>query len=88
MKIVRRRRKKISKQFWVHPIVFERFLYGHFYTLHNELREYAPTFFNYYRMHVATFDELLQIFGPSLTYSNTIMRECIPAKERLSVAVR
>lgn len=86
--IHRRRKKKISKKFWIHPIVSERLLHGQFHTLHYELRQYPPKFFNYYRMSVSAFDELLQILGPCLTYSNTQMRECISPEERLSVTIR
>jgi len=38
-------------------------------------------------MSTATFDKLLVLLGPSLTFHDTRMRKSIPTEERLAVAL-
>lgn len=56
--------------------------------LFEDLCEHPEKFFQYYRMTKSSFDELLGIVGPSITYSDTKWRKCIPPEERLSVTLR
>ncbi len=63
--IVRRRRKKKLEKCCVHPILSECSLQSSFHTLHNDLRQYQETLFNYYRMNVTTFDALVHTQGLS-----------------------
>jgi hypothetical protein len=85
---LRRRRKRRKQKFWVHPITSQRLMKGFFYTLYEDLRRHPKKFFNYYRMSVNSFDELLLLLRPTITYRNTRWRDSIPPEERLSVTLR
>lgn len=82
--------KKIrkKKQYWVHPIVSQRLLKEQFQKVSQDLRAYPKKFFNYYRMSVKGFDELLQLIRPYNTYQDTKWRKAIIQEERLSVTLR
>ncbi|RZF35513.1 hypothetical protein LSTR_LSTR010204, partial [Laodelphax striatellus] len=59
-------RKRRQRNFWVHPILTDRLTHGAFVTLYPNLRKYEPTFFNYLRMSISSFDELLEIVKDDL----------------------
>lgn len=80
--------KRRKKQYWVHPVLSQRMLKGQFCKLYSDLRDYPNKFFQYYRMSVKSFDELLKIVGPKITYQDTTWRKCVPPEERLSVTLR
>ena len=61
-----RMRRKKSPRYWVHPLVQMRKTLGQFYTLHNRLLNHPEKFFSYYRMSIASFNELLEKVGPRL----------------------
>nr|CAH7732392.1 unnamed protein product [Callosobruchus chinensis] len=52
---------------------------GQFQKLYDDLRAYSEIFFKYYRMSVASFDELLR---PHITYKDTNFRKVITVAER------
>jgi hypothetical protein len=54
-------KEKRNWEYWVHPIYIEHLLKGKYYTLYHEVRQYAATSFNYCKMSVDSFDELLLI---------------------------
>lgn len=85
---VARRRKRKQKAFWVHPLNDLRYIKGQFVTLYEELRQYPYKFFGYFRMSIASFDELLTIVGPRITLQDTNMRLAIPPVQRLAVTLR
>lgn len=82
--LAKRRRRK----YWVHPIYSERLIKGKFYTLFYKLRQHPMNFFKYFRMNVSTFDNLLKLMEPYITYQDTSFRKAIPAPERLAVTLR
>ena len=43
---------------------------------------------NFVRMDAATFNELLAVVAPRITYQDTVMRQAISPAERLSVTLR
>lgn len=86
--LLRLRKKKQRKGYWVHPIYSERLLKGKFYTLYSDLRQYPSKFFSYFRMSIDSFDELLSHLRPSISYKNTTWRRAVPAEERLVVTLR
>jgi hypothetical protein len=49
--------------------------------------EAEDVFFRYFRMSTATFDKLLVLFGPSLTFQITRMRKSVPPGEKLTVTL-
>lgn len=85
---LRFRKRKRKRELWVHPIFSSRLLKGQFYKLFSELRKYPEKFFQYSRMTVASFDELLSLMRPLITYQDTTMRLSVPAEERLMVTLR
>lgn len=86
--LLRARSKRRKHRYWVHPITSQRLLKGQFYKLFEDLCEHPAKFFQYYRMTKSSFDELLGIIGPSITYNDTTWRKSIPPEERLSVTLR
>lgn len=61
---------------------------GEFHKIYEDLRTYPEKFFNYCRMNIRTFDELLYLIAPSITYRNTHLRQSISCEERLLVTLR
>ena len=86
--LLKNRKEKRRRKYWVHPVISHRLLKGQFYTLYEGLRAYPEKFSNYFRMTCGSFDELLTILGPALSRQNTNMRKCVPAEERLAVTLR
>lgn len=83
-----KRRSKKNRRMWVHPIVNERQTKGHFYTLFAEIREDEDKYFNYTRMSMGSFNELLGCIKEKITKENTRMRSSIPPEEKLIVTLR
>lgn len=73
---------------WIHPIVNDRARKGQFYTLYEQARRDEEKFFNFTRMSVACFDELLNLLKTRITKKNTCMRTCIPPEEKLIITLR
>jgi len=86
--VLRIRKKKIRRRYWVHPIYSCRLLKGKFYTLYENLREHPIKFFSYFRMNISTFDELIRLVGPAVSYKNTNFRLCVPPEERIAITIR
>lgn len=63
-------------------------LKGQFHKLYSDLRYHPEKFFEYYRMNVNSFDDLLNSIGPPITYQDTKWRNAISPEERLSVTLR
>ena len=63
-----------KKRHWVRPVVSKRLLNGQFYKLYDDLRKCRGKFFNYFRMSIESFDKLLVLVGPWITYENTRLR--------------
>ena len=78
-------KRKEKKEFWLHPATSQRFLKGKFYSLYEDLKAHPRKIFRYFRMSTATFDKLLVLFGPSLTFQDTRMR--VPPKEARARAI-
>ncbi|XP_066585172.1 putative nuclease HARBI1 [Prorops nasuta] len=56
---------------------------------HLELRlEDEKSFEGFFRLRIDLFDHLLQLIGPFIQRKNTIMRDCVSPKERLSITLR
>ena len=84
----KRRKCQAHRRYWVDPINEKRLRLGVTYTFFYELRESEKKFFNYFRMSVHSFDELLVKVQPYLQRKNTCMRDCILPYERLAVTIR
>uniref|UniRef100_A0A8C5MH56 DDE Tnp4 domain-containing protein n=1 Tax=Leptobrachium leishanense TaxID=445787 RepID=A0A8C5MH56_9ANUR len=82
-------KRKRKRRTWVHEINAARPTHGHFVTLYRPLRERDPVkFFNYMRMSIASFDELLSRVREPLTKRDTNMRAAIPPEEMLVITLR
>ena len=85
----RARRRRRNRTVWVRDWIRSRPRHGAFHSLVQELRlgdEAALK--NFLRMNSATFEELLGIVGPHITYQDTHLRQAIPAGERLALTLR
>jgi len=85
-RVVRKRKK--NRKYWVHPLLSDRSTKGLFNLFYNDLRKYEDKFFNYLRMSVNSFDELMEKLQEDLTGQQTNMRECISPLEKLVVTLR
>ena len=85
----RRRKRRRKRKIWTRDWVRNRQKYGAYHQLLQELRISDSTSYrNFLRMDIATFEELLQITAPAITYQDTNKREAIPPGERLAVTLR
>ncbi|GBO29403.1 hypothetical protein AVEN_86459-1 [Araneus ventricosus] len=84
----RKNRKRRNRRYWVHPINQRRDEAGIFALLFEELRADENKFFNYFRMSVASFDELHNRLKYNIQKQNTNFRNCIQPKEMLAVTLR
>ena len=86
---VERNEKTIRKRRWsTHPTLSHRLSIGNFHTSFNNHRIYLEKFFQYYRMSVTSFDELLSLIGENIVKQDTIMRQSIHPAERLVICLR
>ncbi|CAH1971178.1 unnamed protein product [Acanthoscelides obtectus] len=82
--------KKRRKRRWsIHPINSARNLRGTYYTLHKELRRDNDKFFNYYRMSIASFDELCEKLKNTFNKDRELIQGfAFEAEEMLSMTLR
>ncbi|XP_077118794.1 uncharacterized protein LOC143774895 [Ranitomeya variabilis] len=76
------------RKMWVHPIVAQRTMKGHFNVLYQDLRRYPEKFIAFCRLSIPAFDHLLSVVRAELTYEDTVMRKSISAEERLLITLR
>ncbi|XP_025194756.1 protein ALP1-like isoform X2 [Melanaphis sacchari] len=79
---------KVQRRYWVHPLNMDREKIGQFRTFFENIRQYPDKFFEYYRMSISSFDELLKTLRPHITKSTTEFRNPISAEERLTITIR
>ncbi|XP_001951483.2 putative nuclease HARBI1 [Acyrthosiphon pisum] len=83
----RKNRKLKKRRMWVHPLLAQRILKGSFSTMYGDLRDNENKFFNYFRMSIKSFDELLSKLESGIKVSNS-GRPSISPTERLCVTLR
>lgn len=77
-----------KRRVWCKKWLLQRHIHSHMNLL-NELRTTEPLDFkNYLRMDEDSYNKLLHLIRPIITKQNTVMREAITAKERLTVTLR
>ena len=87
--IKRRRRNGRKKRLLVREWIQNTQHFGAYQHLVQELRlADRSTYRHFLRMDVPTFDQLLSLVGPSITYQDTNMRQAIPPGERLALTLR
>ncbi|KAJ8896449.1 hypothetical protein PR048_001793 [Dryococelus australis] len=72
----------------VHPYINARLLNGAFVTSFMELREDENTFFNFFRMSVKSFDELVVKLEDGIKSEDTKLRFAITPAEMLAITLR
>lgn len=77
-----------EREFWIHPFNLVREPSNRFFTFYGDIRKYPDKFFEYYRMSISSFDELLENLRPHITKKITKFRRPICAEERLTVTIR
>lgn len=82
-----RRTREVQRKHWVHPYLRNN-VNTRLFVAANELNQSDRKFMAFYRMSKESFLELTRMIGPSLKKSNTNMRECVPAQERLLINLR
>jgi hypothetical protein len=86
--LLRRRRNKRKRLFWVHPINQKRSTYGEYCHLVNELRLDEERFRMYFHLPPNVFEELLEKVGPTIFKKDTNYRRSISVSERLAITLR
>ena len=76
------------RRFWVHPVMLQRLSVGYFTTMYTQLRMYPDKWYNFSRMSVPLFDDLLEKLRPRLSRMDTNMRSSVSPEERLLVTLR
>nr|CAH7768093.1 unnamed protein product [Callosobruchus chinensis] len=83
------RKRRERRRFNVHPILRDRMTHSMFITLYPKLREHSEKFFNYFRMSVTSFDDLLNIIQEDLApCQNYVARDTVSAEEKLVITLR
>lgn len=85
---LRRKKRSVLRQYWIHPIVEARYSEGAFYTLFSKLQNAPSKFFNYFRMSESTFNYLLIHLTNSIKKQDTHFRMAVGPKEMLAVTLR
>ena len=74
---------------WIREWIKNRPQFGAYYQLVQELQlTDTGTYRHFLRMDMSTFDELLQLVEPYITYQDTNMRQAISVGERLALTLR
>lgn len=87
----RLRKRKLSKRkhlFWVRKWLQNREKLGAYHQLLQELRSLDTSSYRNFLMDSTSFEELLRKVGAKISLQNTVMRDAIPAGERLAVTLR
>jgi hypothetical protein len=74
-----------KRRWWTHPTLSHRLLIDNFHTSFNNHRIYPEKFFQYYRMSVTFFEELLGLIGENIMKQDSITRQSIHLAERLLI---
>jgi hypothetical protein len=72
-----------KRRWWTHPTLSHRLSIGNFHTSFNNHRIYPEKFFQYYRISVTSFDELLGLIGENTVKQDSTMRQSIHPAETL-----
>ena len=82
-------KQRAPRSCWTRPWLLRRNLHGAYHTLLQELQhEDAGNYANFLRMEHRHFEELLSKVEPLIGKQSTVLREAIPAGERLAITLR
>lgn len=77
-----------KRRYWVHPLNSDREKNKNFSEFYENIRKHPEKFFEYYRMSIKSFDELLAKLRSHLTKEITNMRNPLNPEVRLTVTIR
>ena len=82
------KQKKKKEKIWARPFISNRNESGVFVKLYEDLLKYPEKFFNYVRMSLTSFDELLSLCRDDLTKQDTMLRKSVSPEDKLFVTLR
>jgi len=80
--------KSCSRKHWIHPLNLSLEKSISFDTFYMEIKNYPDKFFDYFRMSINTFEELLLHIRGDITKEDTALRQSICAEKRLAITLR
>ncbi|XP_046688968.1 protein ANTAGONIST OF LIKE HETEROCHROMATIN PROTEIN 1-like [Homalodisca vitripennis] len=80
--------KRQDRRWGTHPVLSSRLTTGAFHLMFEKHRQYEDKFYQYYRMSVSSFDELLHLVSDGLMKKDTNMKRSIEPAERLAITIR
>ncbi len=85
----KKRKHRRNRVIWTRQWILNRQSHGVFHHLLNELQQLdTSSYRNFVRMDAATFEQLLCMVAPMITYQDTVMRQAITPGERLALTLR
>jgi hypothetical protein len=82
-------KRKITRKYWVHDLWKKRHILGEFKTLcSNDLTLDPRYFYDYYKMGLDKFENLVNILKPHIQKQETNLRIPISVEERISICLR
>ncbi|CAH1979183.1 unnamed protein product [Acanthoscelides obtectus] len=82
------KRRDRRRRYWVHPILSHRLTECQYIILYPKLRQFGPKFFNYFRMSIKSFDDLLALINDELVADKKAVRYSISPEEKLIITLR
>lgn len=76
------------RRYWVHPFHCVNDGFERFNAFYSSIRQYPIKFFQFYRMSIKSYDELLEVLRPYISKKSTAIRSSISAEERLTITLR
>lgn len=76
------------RRWGTHPVLANRPSTGQFHVMFESHRKYPDKFFQYYRMSVTSFDELLFVVCDRIRKNDTHLKKSIEPAERLVITLR
>ena len=87
--IAKRRRKRRNRRVWTRKWILNRNNYGAYHQLLKELQMGDESSYkNFLRMDIDSFQSILALIAPEITYRDTHLRKAIPPGERLALTLR
>lgn len=81
--------QKKTRRWWVRPWIEERTKKGNLHLVHEEFQNKDPEQFKtFLRMNQLCFNKLLMLVTPLIRKQDTVMREAISARDKLTVTLR
>jgi len=73
---------------WTGKLLQNRLTSSLYITLYPNLRDYRPTFFNYFSISIQSFDYFLELVKEDNTADESAIRYCISPEEKLIITLR